>query len=40
MRRLTLTIILFVMAVGLAFAPNALAAGTIAGTTISNQAIR
>ena len=38
MRRLTLTIILFVMAVGLAFVPNALAAGTLAGTTISNQA--
>jgi uncharacterized repeat protein (TIGR01451 family) len=38
MRRLTLTIILFMMAASLAFTPNALAAGTIAGTTISNQA--
>jgi uncharacterized repeat protein (TIGR01451 family) len=37
MRKLILTLILF-MIVGTAFVPNALAAGTLAGTTISNQA--
>ena len=39
MRKLTLTLMLFMMVFGMAFAPpNALAAGTPAGTTISNQA--